>query len=431
MFCADRLSIEGKYDIHIFEAGKPIRQRDCPEFDCICKVCHVLEGEGGAGGFSDGKNTYSITRGTQMEDVFAAATEKWIDYIDEEMVRYGGKGVWYDPVDEIPESFEGSPFQFISYPLRHVGSDGIRDFVEGFSNKLQEKGVSLWFTEASLLFADDNSRVIGVEVPSTNVPLTFDHVVIAAGLQGIPWVERLMLAIGSPLSAGPAGFGLRLEMDADVMEWIHQRFYDYKIIYNHSSGITLRSFCCNSHGSVINERHTDLNIINVNGHSFLDPARRTKSSNMALIAKIPESFSRSPQGYVRDVARHINLAAGGSAFQPMSSFMGKPSWFDARARTNHQANHADIADILSQHDLLSPFQAYIEELNKIVPIIAPSSLVYGPEIKYYGRRVNVDENWRSRDIPNLSIIGSATGYLDSFVAAALSGIVAAENLKKE
>ena len=431
MFCADALL--GLFDITIFESGNPIDQRVCPELDCKCEICDILEGEGGAGGMSDGKNTYSIHRGTQMEDIFTGEDEHWIKYIDQVMVRHAGKGVWYDPAKP-PKEFKGSPLEFTSYPLRHVGSDGIREFVKGFTRYLRHYGIKMEHSRATPLFSDSLTKVLGVEVDYDNQLREFDYVILAVGLQGIPYVEKLMTHIQSPMMSGPAGFGIRIEMEADIVAWLHERFYDYKIILDHKSGITLRSFCCNANGSVINERHTDLDIINVNGHSFLDPERRTQSSNMALIAKIEESrVTVSPQMFVRSVARAINQGASGSAYQPLMEFMGdrtkKP--FVESFRTNPQAKRFGLSMILQNFGLLGPFQSFIHELDKIVPIISQSSLVYAPEIKYYGRRMNVTSEWRSRDVPNLFVIGSASGYLDSFVAAALSGIIAAESIKEE
>lgn len=435
LFCADRLA--SQHDVTIFETGLPIGDRVCPENRCkTCKICHVLEGEGGAGGLSDGKNTYSITRGTQMESIFQDEDSQWLKYIDQYMVRFGGEGVWYNPLTEQPPEFEGSPLQFDSYPLRHIGSDGIRRFVRHFVFDLRRRGVEIITNmRAQPLLEDDNSAVRGVEVDNDNHLFTFDQVVIAAGLQGIPWIEQFMIDARSPLGSGPAGFGIRLEFNAEITKPLHDQFYDYKIIYEHpGSGLILRSFCCNQFGLVINEDHNSMGVINVNGHSFLEPSLRTKSSNMALIAKIPEGF-RDPQAFVRNIARLINHRAGGSAYQPLIEFMKDDDElpeFDHKFMTNPQSMWADISKIIGQYNpsLLQSFRKYIIELNKIVDIIIPTSVVYAPEIKYYGRRVNVDNNWKSKDIERLYVIGSGSGHIDSFVAAALSGIVAAENIKK-
>lgn len=433
LFCADRLA--GACDVDIFESGLPIDKRVCPESGCkACKICHILEGEGGAGGLSDGKNTYSLTRGTQMEFIFEDKESKWMKYIDEQMVKFAGEGVWYDPVLDDPKEFDTSPLQFYSYPLRHVGSDGIRKFVRGFVDQLKRKHVRFKYTEVYPTLNKSQDQVTGIRATCEMITAEakFDLVIIAAGLQGIPWIESFMMKAHSPLGSGPAGFGIRLEMNARVPANLHRRFYDYKITYSHKSGLNLRSFCCNQQGMVVNENHIDLGVVNVNGCSFLDPNLRTKSSNVAIIAKIPETFARFPQAFVRSVGKSINSRCdGGSAYQPILEFIGEKHKFNDEYMTNKQSIRADISSILDIYGIHDAFKSYILELNKIIPVISSTSVVYAPEIKYYGRRVNVTKEWKSKDIAGLYIIGSGSGHMDSFVAAALSGVIAAENIKKE
>ena len=65
-----------------------------------------------------------------------------------------------------------------------------------------------------------------------------------------------------------------------------------------------------------------------------------------------------------------------------------------------------------------------------VPTLNPdTALVYAPEIKYPAKRVPVDlSTFRVPEIDNLYVVGDATGYVDSFVAAALTGVVAARSI---
>lgn len=425
LFCADRLA--GLCDLTVFETGPEIDYRTCKRTNCECRICHVLEGEGGAGGLSDGKNTYSLTRGTQMEEIFRPEDEHWLKYIDFQTVKHAGPGVWYDPVAAPPDCFDNSPLEFTSYSLRHVGSDGIRKFVKGFTTDLKKRGVKFRFncqaevSRGSMLIVADAVR-----------KMEFDVVIIAAGLQGIPWVEKFMSDNGSPLRSGPAGFGIRLEVEASAVAELHREFYDYKLIFKTSSGIVVRSFCCNQRGSVINERHTDIDVVNVNGHSFLDPTMRTQSSNLAIIAKMPNVGD--PQGFVRYLGTEINKEAGGSAYQYLRSFIGLPdAAFDKSYMTNPQAKEADIANVIRRINpsLYEAFRDFLISFIQVAPGVANStSVVYAPEIKYYGRRVDVDENWNVKHIHGLYVVGSCSGYLDSFVAAALSGIVAAEHIQR-
>lgn len=425
LFCADNLA--GHADVTIYETGLPIDKRICPETGCgKCKICHVLEGEGGAGGLSDGKNTYSLTRGTQMENIFHERDEPLLSYIDYMMVKFAGEGIWYEPLHEPPGAFKGSPLKFESYPLRHVGSDGIRRFIRGFTDSLVSRRVDIIYEQRAMPVINGD-KVIGVTADGDRF-YPYDYVILAAGLQGIPWIENLMTRVGSSMTSGPAGFGLRLETDAEILAPLFKQFYDFKLVLEQSSDLTVRSFCCNQNGYVLNERHTDLDIINVNGHSFLNPSMHTKSSNMAIMAKLSD-VSPTPQDFVKSLGRRICAEAGGTAFQSVTEFMGCGSNCGQDYMTNLQSHYLNIASLLPEF-LLEAFRRLIRELNLIVPVVSPKSIIYAPEIKYYGRRVNVTPEWRCKDVENLYIIGSGSGYLDSFVAAALSGIIATENIKE-
>jgi hypothetical protein len=70
-------------DVVIVERGAPMRSRVCPEGPaCVCPVCDVLEGEGGAGSFSDGKITLSATRGTHARQLFTRGQEALLTEVE-------------------------------------------------------------------------------------------------------------------------------------------------------------------------------------------------------------------------------------------------------------------------------------------------------------------------------------------------------------
>jgi uncharacterized protein len=84
--------------------------------------------------------------------------------------------------------------------------------------------------------------------------------------------------------------------------------------------ITLRSFCVNGNGFVVNEYHRGLGIRAVNGHSFLD--RHSGQSNLAILATIEPPCTEDPKAYVRQLARDINAGASGYPIaQPLHTFL--------------------------------------------------------------------------------------------------------------
>jgi hypothetical protein len=433
MFCADELATAGMR-VAIIEKGKPMELRKCPKSpQCACQPCDILCGAGGAGGFSDGKNTISLTRGTQQESLFPDSAEKIMHYVDETVAMLADtKGVEADS-EGVPENhpFNRFGFRFSNYPMRHVGSDGIRKWVEGMQKRLEMKGVQFAYGAdvERILNGPGGQGVNGVGLSSGSIKSR--RVIIASGLDGSPWLTSELQRCGAQFMPGPAGFAIRLEAASHVLAPLFDTFYDWKMERGR-----LRSFCCNHRGEIVNENHASLGIRNVNGHSFLNPKFKTGSSNAAIMSKITTEMTPDPQMAVRNTARAINSMAGGhTVIQRTQDFInGNPTHpmaipRDDPVRTNWQSRAGvHIGDGLVGIDgLYEDYAAYLCNLDRIVPgVIGEQAFVYAPEVKYYSPRVKIGADWQVNGIPGLYVIGNASGYLDSFVAAATSGIIAAK-----
>jgi len=437
IFCAEELLKLGREDIIIIDSGKPMHERRCPQTkECNCPRCDILEGGGGAGGFSDGKMTLSLNRGTQTELIFSVEHESILDEIDEVMVEHGGEGIWYNPVGEPPEEFLRAGFRFDSYPLRHFGSDGAQRMIKNQIASLQQRGVKFEFHKiADRIIRNFEGRAVGI-VAVDGTMIMAGHIVIATGLQGTPWLEAEAERIGIELTPGPAGIGMRLETAKENLAGIFEIFYDFKLELDCPIG-TLRSFCCNREGYIVNENHQSLMIRNVNGHSNLSPKLRSNSSNFAIIAKVEaaQTYPFSPQEWVRKVAKDINTANSGRTVSQfaLDFLTGEPS--DAKAlnknpvRTNTQsATGTDISGIMPP-ELRRSFRKFLVAMDTALDHgLGASAVVYAPEIKYYASRFPIDENWKSLGADGLYVVGNASGYLDSYVAAAVSGVIAARDI---
>ena len=316
LFAADQLRLAGVPDVIVVEKGKPMPARTCPaDAACECPLCDVLEGEGGAGSFSDGKITLSATRGTHGKQLFGGPQEELLAEVEATVRAFAPGGISYPPVPALTAltGHEESGLRFESYPLLHVGSDGIRRFGEGYSAFLRNNGVRiLTGVEARELLVDGGhaaGAVLYERRSRRTWPLHADTVVVGAGLVGTAWLENQLRAHGIALATGPADIGIRLETSAAALEPFIGEFYDFKITQTSSAGLTVRSFCVNGNGFIVSEYHRPLGIRAVNGHSFLD--RRSGRSNLAILATIDQSVTADPKGYVRQVARDVNAAAAG------------------------------------------------------------------------------------------------------------------------
>lgn len=428
LFCAGALAAGGREGILILDGGRSMWVRHCPHSPaCSCRTCHVLEGEGGAGGFSDGKKTYSLTRGTQQEDLLDPTWEYLLNDIDVDIVRHSpSPGVMYTPREGSPPGLDLRGFSLSSYPLRHIGSDGVRGFIVSYTGMLRQLGVQINLDSPVLTYSSGGDG--DVIVRTSTGWARARTLVLATGIQGWTWMEGCMANRGIPMQTGPASVGMRYETDSRWLAPLFDWFYDFKLERD-----GLRSFCANSGGKVINEHHRLLGVRCVNGESFLEPSLRTTRSNFAILAKI--NSDGDPKRVVRDIGRRVNaLAAGQTAAQAATDFLeGKPSLSLPARGTNTQAiPRVDIGEALPG-ELRDRFRAYIEELEAVLKIPAGTATIYAPEVKYAGYRVPIDRaTFRLLgEEGRVYVVGNATGYLDSFVSAALTGIIAAKDIMKE
>lgn len=431
LFCAGRLREAGVGNILVIEQGKAMRRRICPDSAlCDCRPCDVLEGEGGAGSFSDGKITLSATRGTHGAELFTPQQASLLRRVEQIIRRFAPAVADYPPAGDLAalRGHEDTGLAFSSYPLIHLGSDGIREFGRAYAAHLEQTGVRLAVgTQATELLADDG-QVAGVVVrdrhsrASTVIPTS--RVVMACGLAGAAWLEDQLRQAGVQQRTGPADFGIRLETTSAALSTFTGEFYDFKLA-RHVGGIGLRSFCVNGDGFIAAEYHRGLGIRGVNGHSYL--GRKSGQSNLAIVATITQEHHVDPKAYVRQLAAAVNAAAGGYPIRQQLADLLPGCRSPAGVRvTNPKTRPGRLQDVLPAA-LLEAFCGYINAMGQVEPaVLAGDGLVYAPEIKYYAYQVPVDQTWQSTDIAGLYVTGNAAGYTASLSAAALTGIIAAD-----
>ncbi|MGH8904197.1 MAG: NAD(P)/FAD-dependent oxidoreductase [Egibacteraceae bacterium] len=433
LFAADHLRRAGVTNVVIVDKGKPMPSRFCPDnSSCECALCDVLEGEGGAGSFSDGKITLSAMRGTHAQRLFTSEQAALLAEVEATIRKFVPEGMSYAPVSSMTalEGHDDAGLRFESYPLLHVGSDGVRRFGQRYSALLQEQGVTVMTgVEARELLITDG-RAAGAVLYDSHARLEWSigcgFVVMAAGLIGTVWLEDQLRLAGVALGTGPADIGIRLETSAAALGPFIDAFYDFKVEHTSPAGITLRSFCVNGNGFVVNEYHRPLGIRGVNGHSFLD--RKSGMSNLAILATIDQAFTSDPKAYVREVAARVNSGAGGyPVHQTLAEFLPGASAPPLRITPSNPKTRPARLDQLLPAVLREAFASFLRALGRVLPpVLASDSVIYAPEIKYYNYRVPIDfGSWESTDISGLFVVGNAAGYTASLSAAALSGIIAA------
>ena len=376
----------------------------------------------------------SATRGTHGQQLFTSEQEILLAEVEATVCRFVPEGTYYEPVASLTalEGYGEADLRFESYRLLHIGSDGVRRFGQRYSAFLQQQGIRiLTGTEATELTIQQG-RATGVVLHDRRARRSWSVqagcVVVAVGLMGTAWLEDQLRAAGVELATGPADIGIRLETSAAALEPFIGEFYDFKVSHTSPAGLTVRSFCVNGNGFVVNEYHRPIGIRGVNGHSFLD--RRSGLSNLAILATVDETFTPDPKAYVRRVARVVNTSAQGyPVHQSLAGFVSDaaPAVPQGIAASNPKTRPGRL-DRLLPPKLVEAFTGYIRAMGAVLPpVLSPDTVIYAPEIKYYNYRVPVERHsWESPDITGLFVIGNAAGYTASFSAAALAGMIAGE-----
>lgn len=277
------------------------------------------------------------------------------------------------------------------------------------------------------------------EVENENAPLQelcADKVVIAVGRKGANWLTEMCDKHHIDTRPGTVDIGVRYELPDSIMKDVNQYMYEGKFIGRPEPfRDKVRTFCQNPSGFVSTEVYDD-NLTLVNGHSYKDK----KSSNTNLAILVSHNFTypfNKPIEYGRNVARNLNeLGNGNIVVQRLGDiYRGKRTW-ENELKTNSveptlkAAVAGDITFALGYRTMTDILQ-FIRGLDKVIEGFAnPDNLLYGPEIKFYSNKVNVDNHFET-NIKGLYSIGDGGGMTRGLMMASCSGIQLARILAEK
>jgi uncharacterized FAD-dependent dehydrogenase len=419
----------------LLEKGHGIEKRRCPakERGCVdCKVCAIMTGWGGAGAFSDGKLTLTTEVGGWLGDYVGTDTlSDLIGYADGIWVEFGATtevhGPDADTAARLVQQATLAGMQLVPMDVRHIGTDRSPDVLQAMRHELDRLGVEIRTeTEvASILTAD--GRVTGLELADGS-RIAADAVIAAPGREGADWLAAQARALGLGLVNNAVDIGVRVEVPAAVMEPLTDPLYEAKLLYHSKQfGDRVRTFCMNPYGEVTTESYGG--IITVNGHS--NSNSRTDKTNFAVLVSISftEPFD-DPITYGESVAQLANLLGEGIIVQRFGDLKaGRRSTPSRMAQSIIEpslpsATPGDLAFVLPYRHLADILE-FLEALDKLAPgVAAPSTLLYGVEVKFYSSRVEVGPDLQTK-IAGLYAVGDGAGITRGLVQSSASGVVAA------
>ena len=226
---------------------------------------------------------------------------------------------------------------------------------------------------------------------------------------------------------------VRVELPSMVWDDFSHKIYEPKIWYRSKQyGDVTRMFCFNERGQVVMENTSG--VLTVNGHAYVDEAKKSQNSNFALLSTIrfTEPF-KEPIEYARSVAGLANLISGGSVLvQRLGDLMAGRRTDEKRlaqstVRPTLNAVAGDLSLCLPKRQLDNIVET-LAALDKIAPgTMNYDTLLYGVECKYYSAGPDCTD-FELDGCEKIYAVGDGTGFTRSLSQAAAHGLYVADKI---
>ncbi len=388
----------------------------------------VMTGYLGAGGWSDGKLTYSTEIGGQLSKYCGdnRAMELMKQVVDnfERFHPHPEQIMLSDPQEE-PE-FIKPHFGLRMFPVWHIGTDYLHEIGKGWYDYLVSKGVNFhWETKVS----DINFKTCEVTFKSVKKEFAnmdddsifYDKLIFGVGKSGIDFTSQIMKKYDVPTEQKPVQIGVRFEAPQKYFQKLIDISYDFKL-YRKFEDVSLRSFCTNNNAAyvAVEETYGDLSY---NGHAKKDKKYENGMTNFGILMEI--RGIEDPFKWSRDVVRKLQIKDKGLFYSPSR----KPTMTSEGVEvSSHQIESLDVVKVAMEgyFDYVSDF---IDDLDKVFGI-GDDWGIYVPEVKYLAPEPLVNYEDLSLTIDDkVHFVGDALSARGISVSGA-HGIYVAQNILK-
>lgn len=440
IFSALELADKTELSILMLDKGPAIDQRKCPAsrgLGCInCDPCSLLAGWGGAGAFSDGKLTLSTEVGGWLNE-YCTKEQLWglLNYVDSVYLKFGATKHLYgaspEKFAEIERKASFAGMKLVHQKVRHMGTEKCAETLRKMRSHLESRVDIRTRTDVKSLLVKDG-KVEGVET-TKGEKFYGKYVIVAPGRIGAEWLKTEAEILSLKTLNNPVDVGVRVEVQAAIMEELTKTLYEPKLIYHSKSfDDQVRTFCVSPLGEVITESYDG--ILTVNGQSYAE--RKTKNTNFAIL--VSTSFTepfREPIAYGKYIARLGNLLSGGVIIQRLGDLKAGRRSTEERIKrslcvpTLKNATPGDLSFVLP-YRYLADITEMLQALDKVAPgIYSNDTLLYGIEVKFYSSRLELTDQLETK-IHNMFTIGDGAGVSRGLIQASASGVIVAEEIAK-
>ena len=394
---------------------------------------------GGSGLHSDGKLNFHPKIGGDLTE-FMTPEEAWA--LNKEIKNHFTElGVDLAHTDDealrkLETQASKAGIKFVKIDQNHIGSDYLPDVMARMQKQLEDQGVEIKLNTEATDLEVDGGRVKAV-INSTD-KYHADAVLLCPGRIGSQWLIDQMNKHNVTMRYNPIDVGVRVEIPNEVMnEVIHgYRCWDPKFhMYTPSYDDFVRTFCVCPSGFVVRDPYGE-GLFGANGHSMRDT--KSQNTNFALLTRmsLTEPLENTTM-YGQRIAQLANTLGG---HRPILQRLGdlrnhKRSTWERIDRSHVNPTLRDVTpgDLAMAYPkrIISDLMEGLEMLDRVMPgINSDSTLLYGPEIKFYAMRIATDKTLRT-GVLNLYVAGDGAGVSRGIVGAAATGLVAAEGISKQ
>lgn len=460
VFCAyELLKLKTNRKILLIEKGRRIENRICPiskTGKCKkCKpICNIIGGFSGAGAFSDGKllSYHLSSYNNDTEDIYIGGKDDtyikqiyskkeimdFLKYTDKVYLKFGAS----KDLEGIKNKREIKKLQYksskqglnlVDVPVRHLGTEKSHELYKKLQDYLETKIDMKFETEVTDLIIEENEAK---GVKTTKGDFFAKEVILAVGVDGSLWLEKLCDKYNIDKRNGYMDIGIRYELSDKTMKKVNELMYEGKFIGKSKPYYDkVRTYCQNPSGFVTPETY-DNGCTLVNGHAYKN--KKSENTNLAILVsyKLPEPFN-SPNEYGFNIAKKANLLSNGNAIvQRLGDLLeGKTTtkydlFNNSVVPTMSSAFAGDLSYVLDYRTLVNIIN-FIKKVDKVVPGFKhKDNLLYGPEIKFYGNELVLDKNFQT-SVKGLYSIGTGGGLTVGLMLASASGVMMARKLEEK
>ena len=382
----------------------------------------VMTGYLGAGGWSDGKLTYSTQIGGQLSKyVGEEKAMELMKQVVDNFTRFHPhpEQIVLSSPDEEPE-FIKPYFGLRLFPCWHIGTDYLHEIGKSWYDYLVSKGVEFhWETKVNDI--DFDTKWITATNDTNKLELNYDKLIFGVGKSGIDFTSNIMQKYDLPTEEKPAQVGVRFEAPQKHFQKLIDVAYDFKL-YRKLDNVSLRSFCTNNNAAyvAVEETYGDHSY---NGHAKKDESFRNDMTNFGILMEI--RGIDKPFKWARELVGKVQDNSTGLFYSPSREPSTTSEGIDVSA--------TKIDDLNVVKDAFQGYYQYIEDfindMKKVFPTLKDDWGIYVPEVKYLAPEPLVNyKNLSLTKYPNVHFVGDALSARGISVSGAHGTLVAEQIL---